>query len=90
MKKLKTFTHLSMLITTPSLFAYPEQPFPQAAPQTVNWWDAQVQAVEWAHPITYDMYGPVIEIEAPEIGGVRFTGDGKKMMGFLEPKWFKK
>jgi|GEM_PF-1126018 len=39
---------------------------------------------------SHDVYGPVIEIEAPEIGGVRFTGDGKEMMGFLEPKWFKK
>ncbi|NGX38586.1 MAG: hypothetical protein K1000chlam2_01760 [Chlamydiae bacterium] len=37
---------------------------------------------------THKIHGPVIEIEAPEIGGVRFTGDGKEMMGFLEPKWF--
>lgn len=39
---------------------------------------------------THDMYGPVIEIEAPDLGGVKFTGDAKEMMGFLEPKWFKK
>lgn len=38
----------------------------------------------------HGVYVPVIEIEAPEIGGVRFTGDGKEMTGFLEPKWFKK
>lgn len=39
---------------------------------------------------THKIHGPVIDIEAPELGGVRFTGDGKEMMGFLEPKWFKK
>jgi|GEM_PF-1162774 len=35
-------------------------------------------------------YGPVIEVEAPDLGGVRFTGDGKEMMGFMEPYWLKK
>ena len=35
-------------------------------------------------------YGPVIEIESPDIGGARFTGDGKEMMGFMEPYWLKK
>lgn len=39
---------------------------------------------------THEMYGPVIEIEAPQIGGARFTRDGKELIGFLEPKWFKK
>lgn len=38
---------------------------------------------------THKIHGAVIEIEAPEIGGVRFTGDGGEMMGFLEPKQFK-
>lgn len=37
---------------------------------------------------TNKLYGPVIEIEAPKLGGVRFNGDGTEMMGFLEPKWF--
>ena len=35
-------------------------------------------------------YGPVIEIKAPDLGGVRFTGDGKEMIGFIEPYWLKK
>lgn len=37
---------------------------------------------------THKRYGPVIEIEAPKLGGARFTGDGKEMIGFLEPYWF--
>lgn len=35
-------------------------------------------------------FGEVIEIEAPDLGGVRYTGDGKKMIGFIEPYWLKK
>jgi len=35
------------------------------------------------------IYGPVIEVEAPKLGGIRFNSDGTEMMGFLEPKWFK-
>lgn len=43
------------------------------------------------HPYPYmnKIYGPVIEVEAPKLGGVRFNSDGTEMMGFLEPKWFK-
>ncbi len=39
---------------------------------------------------TSNNYGPVIEIWTPEQGGVRFTGDGKEMIGFLQPKSYKK
>lgn len=38
---------------------------------------------------THKKYGPVIEIEAPKLGGVRFNGDGSEMMGLLEPHRFK-
>lgn len=59
MKKLKTLTHLSILISTPSLFAYPQNHMPHAVPQKVNWlgdwwWGTQEQAVEWVRPTTYD------------------------------------
>jgi len=59
MKKLKTITHLSILISTPSLFAYPQNHMPHVVPQKVNWlgdwwWGAQEQAVEWVRPTTYD------------------------------------
>ena len=59
MKKLKTITYLSMLITTPSLFAYPQNHVPHVVPQKVNWfgdwcWGTQQQAVEWVRPTTYD------------------------------------
>ena len=36
---------------------------------------------------THKLHCPVIEIEASTLGGVRFTGDGNEMMGFLEPRW---
>lgn len=39
---------------------------------------------------TNKRHGLVIEIEAPDLGGVRFTGDGKEMIGFIEPYWLKK
>ncbi|MEN9343991.1 MAG: hypothetical protein RLZZ453_778 [Chlamydiota bacterium] len=35
---------------------------------------------------THKLYGPVIEVEAPNIGGIRFSKDGEEMIGFLEPK----
>lgn len=58
MKKLKTITHLGILISTPSLFAYPENHMPHVVPQKVNWlgdwwWGTQEQ-VEWVRPTTYD------------------------------------
>ena len=34
---------------------------------------------------TNSKYGPVIEIEASKLGRVRFTGDSKEKIGFLEP-----
>ena len=59
MKKLKTITHLSMLITTPSLFAYPQNHMTHVVPQKVNWlgdwwWGTPEQTVEWVRPTTYD------------------------------------
>jgi tetratricopeptide (TPR) repeat protein len=59
MKALKTVTHLSMLITTPSFFAYPQSHVPQVIPQKVNWfgdwwWGTQEQVAKWVHPTTYD------------------------------------
>ncbi|MBN1914311.1 MAG: hypothetical protein JW769_00265 [Parachlamydiales bacterium] len=59
MKKLKTITHLSILISAPSLFAYPQNHMPHVVPQRANWlgdwwWGTQEQAVEWVRPTTYD------------------------------------
>lgn len=59
MRKLKFFTHCTLLATTPSLLAYPEYSSSQAMPKTVNclgdwWWGTQEQTTEWVRPTTYD------------------------------------
>lgn len=59
MKNWKTLTRLSILITTPSLFAYPQHHLPHLATQNVNWfgdwwWGPQDQATKWVRPTTYD------------------------------------
>jgi len=58
-RKLKLFTHCTILTTTPALFAYPEHPIPKATPQTVSWWGDwwwgdQEKEEEWVRPNTYD------------------------------------
>jgi len=73
MKKLKTITHLSMLITTPSLFAYPQIHVPHVVPQKVNWfedwwWGEGEHAVEWVRPATYDGIMQMLEdLESGEL-----------------------
>lgn len=91
MRKLKIFTHCTILTTTPSLFAYPqhnlsqvtfqavnygyqqrpEQPFPQATPQTVSWlgdWWGQEKEEEWVRPNTYDEIIQMLEdLESGEL-----------------------
>jgi hypothetical protein len=72
MRRLKFFTHCTLLATTPSLFAAPECSFPQAAPQTVNWlgdwWWGTEQAVEWVRPTTYDGIMQMLEdLESGEL-----------------------
>jgi len=59
MRKLKFFTHCTLLAATPSLPAYPEYSLHQAAPKTMNSsgdrsWGIQEQAAEWVRPTTYD------------------------------------
>lgn len=59
MRKLKFFSHCTLLAITPSLLAYPEHSFTQTAPKTVNWlrdwwWGTQEQAAQWVRPKTYD------------------------------------
>ncbi|MEI6241892.1 MAG: tetratricopeptide repeat protein [Chlamydiota bacterium] len=41
----------------------------------------QKKITRWYHKTL----GEVIDIEVPGVGGARFTGDGKSMIGFLEP-----
>ena len=41
-------------MTTPSLFAYPQNHVPHIIPQTVSWSSGQDKAQEWVHPTTYD------------------------------------
>lgn len=58
-RKLKFFTHCTLLAITPSLLAYPEYSSSQAMPKTVNWlgdwwWGTQEQTTEWVRPTTYD------------------------------------
>ncbi len=68
MKKLKTITHISMLITTPSLFVYPQNHEPHIFPQKVNWWWTQEQAIEWVRPTTYDGIMQMLEdLESGEL-----------------------
>lgn len=73
MRKLKLFTHFTLLATTPSLFVYPEYSFLPATPQTVNWlgdwwWSTQKQAVEWVRPTTYDGIMQMLEdLESGEL-----------------------
>ena len=65
---------------------------PIGNPAQINEHGQEVLDIILNHPekkvvqYTNKIYGPVIEIEAPEIGGGRFTGDGKEMMGCLKPK----
>ncbi len=59
MKKLKFVTHLSLLVTTPSLFASPQNEMSHVISQEVNWLEAgsrgaQKLAAVWARPTTYD------------------------------------
>ena len=67
---------------------------PVGNPSQVNQHGQQVLESILNHPekkvvqYTNKLHGPVIEIEAPKLGGVRFNGDGTEMMGFLEPKRF--
>nr|NGX47815.1 hypothetical protein [Chlamydiota bacterium] len=67
---------------------------PIGNPSQVNQHGQQVLESILNHPekkviqYTHKLHGPVIDIEAPQLGGVRFNGDGTEMMGFLEPRWF--
>lgn len=59
MKKLKTMTHLGVLLTSSSLFAYPQNHVPHVVTQTVSswgnwWWGDQNKTEEWIRPTTYD------------------------------------
>ena len=59
MKKLKPLIHLSILISTPSLFVFPQNHLPHVVSQgvnsSVNWWlCSQKQTTEWVRPTTYD------------------------------------
>lgn len=73
MKKLKTITHLSVLITTPSLLASPQNYVSQIVTQEVNWlgdwwWGTQEQAVEWQRPSTYDEIMQILDdLESGEL-----------------------
>ena len=53
-RKLKLFTHCTILTTTTALFAYPEHSIPKATPQIVGWWGGQEKEEEWACPNAYD------------------------------------
>jgi hypothetical protein len=73
---LKLLTHCTILATTPSLLAYPQQPLPQATPQTVSWWGDrgnwwwgdQEKAEEWVRPTTYDEIMVMLEdLESGEL-----------------------
>ncbi len=69
-------------------------PKPVGNPSQVNQHGQKVLDNILNHPekkviqYTHKLHGPVIDIEAPQLGGVRFNGDGTEMMGFLEPRWF--
>jgi len=68
MKKLKTVTHSIMLITTPSIFAYPQNNLPQAISQRVSFWGDQEKAEEWVRPTTYDEIMQMLEdLESGEL-----------------------
>lgn len=54
MKKWKIATHLSILITTPSLFAYPQNHVSHEVCQKVNCWEGQEKMEAWIRPTTYD------------------------------------
>ena len=67
-------------------------PKPVGTPLEVNQHGQKVLESILNHPekkviqYKHKLHGPVIEIEAPQLGGIRFNGDGTEMIGFLEPR----
>jgi hypothetical protein len=66
-------------------------PKPVGNPAQVNAHGQQVLEMFLNHPERtvkcwkHKGLGPIMDVEVPGLGGVRFSGDGEKMIGFLQP-----
>ncbi len=66
-RKLKLFTHCTLLAITPALFAYPQNDLPHVIFQVVNY-EYQQETEEWIRPKTYDEIMQMLEdLESGEL-----------------------
>jgi len=67
MRKLKLFTHYTLLAITSALFAYPQNNLPHVIPHAVNY-GYQQDTQEWVRPTTYDEIMQMLEdLESGEL-----------------------
>ncbi|NGX37735.1 MAG: hypothetical protein K1000chlam2_00897 [Chlamydiae bacterium] len=67
MRKLKFFTHCTLLATTPTLLAYPQNNLPRVTAAVMNY-GYQQETQEWVRPTTYDEIMQMLEdLESGEL-----------------------